>query len=77
MKKGEMQRAIQDFTRAIEHNPDLVWAYLNRGLAQLFLGNDEVAQKDFDICLKLKPEVRGELEDKIELAKRLRQATKP
>jgi tetratricopeptide (TPR) repeat protein len=73
MKQGRMQPAIQDFNHAIEHNPTIVWAYLNRGLAQLYLGNDAAAQKDFDLCLKLKPDVKAELEDKIGLAKHLRQ----
>ena len=76
MKKGQMERAIKDFNRAIEYSPDLVWAYFNRGLAQLYLGHEELAQHDFDICLKLKPDVKKELDDKIGLARHLRNTRK-
>ena len=76
MKKGQMERAIKDFTRAIEHSPDLVYAYFNRGLAQLYLGNEAAAQSDFDKCLKLKPDMKAELEDKIALARHLRSTRK-
>ncbi len=40
MKKGEMAKAIEDFTRAIEHDPEIAWAYFNRGLAKVFLGDE-------------------------------------
>ena len=31
-KKADYERAIVDFTKAIEHNPEDVFAYKNRGV---------------------------------------------
>ena len=69
MKKGEMAKAIDDFTRAIEHDPEIAWAYFNRGLAKVYLGDEVEAQKDFDECLRLRPDLKAELESRIELAR--------
>ena len=76
MKKGMMQEAISDFDRSLELNPQMVWAYLNRGLAKVYLGDEAGAQSDFDQCLKLKPELKAQLDDKIDLARELRQRGK-
>jgi lipoprotein NlpI len=72
-----MDRAIADFTRAIELDPQLTWAYYNRGLAFVYTGNEGEAQKDFDECLRLRPELKAQLDAKIDLARELRQQQKP
>ena len=77
MHKGEMVRAIDDFTRAIELDPKIAWAYLNRGLIWVYLGEDARAQKDFAECLRLKPELKTDLDPRIELAKHLRRIGQP
>jgi hypothetical protein len=46
---------------------------MNRGLALLVLGKDLEAQKDFDQCLSLRPDLNSDLERRIGLAKALRE----
>jgi lipoprotein NlpI len=77
MMSAKMDRAISDFSRAIELDPKLAWAYYNRGLALVYNGNESEAQKDFDECLKLRPDLKAQLDDKIGLARELRQQHKP
>jgi len=72
MGKSDLERAIADFGHALELDPKLATAYVNRGLAWLLLDKDGEAQKDFEQCLLLKPDFRAELEKRIELAKELR-----
>ena len=72
MQKGEVAKSIADFTRAIEHDPRFAWAYFNRGLAKVYLGDEIEAQKDFDECLRLRPDLKAKLDQKIELARYLR-----
>jgi tetratricopeptide (TPR) repeat protein len=67
-----MGNAIDDFTRAIERDPKLTWAYFNRGLARVYIGDEGEAQKDFDECLRMRPDLQAQLEAKIELARQLR-----
>ena len=71
-----MNEAISDFNRAVELNSEIVWAYLNRGLAKVYLGNEAEAQADFDRCLKTKPELKDQIAEKIALARHLRQTAK-
>ena len=68
--------AIDDFNRAIELDPSIAWAYFNRGLVKVYLGDEAAAQKDFDECLRLKPELKSDLELKIDLARHLRRIGK-
>ena len=77
MAKGAMIRAADDFTRAIELDPRIPWAYLNRGLVSVFLGDESKAQKDFDECLKLKPDLKSELERRVVLARALHRIGQP
>ena len=74
---AKMDRAIADFSRAIELDPQLSWAYYNRGLAFVYTGNESDAQKDFGECLKLRPDLKAQLDAKIDLARELRQQHKP
>lgn len=77
MAKGQMPQAIDDFTRAIELNPQIVWAYVNRGISHVYLGNESEAQKDLNEALRLRPDLKAQLDDRIELARQLRQLRKP
>jgi len=51
--KGDLRRAEEDFTHAIELEPQLANAYAHRGLARLLQGRASDAQSDFDLYLSL------------------------
>jgi Tfp pilus assembly protein PilF len=53
-----------------------VWAYFNRGLAKVFLGKEDEAQSDFAKCLELRPDLKQEVAEKVELARHLRRMAK-
>ena len=72
MSQGNVTVAIEAFNRALEIDPNLSRACLNRGLALLILGRDNDAQKDFDRCLAENPELRDEVEARAKLARELR-----
>jgi tetratricopeptide (TPR) repeat protein len=72
-----MLRAAEDFNRAIELDPGLAWAYLNRGLISVFMGDESKAENDFAECLKLKPELKAELERRVSLARALHRIGQP
>ena len=65
-----MDGSIADYELAIKSDPSFAKAYGNRGLARLFQGNKAAAEKDFDQCLMLDPELKPSLEKEIEKAKR-------
>jgi len=56
-KKGDYERAIRDFDKGIELNPELVEACNNRGLAYAKKGDYERAIRDFDKGIELNPEL--------------------
>ena len=68
-QKGDNEGAIADFTKAIEIDSEKSAAYMNRGIAYLTKGNDAAAQKDFELFLKLKPDSKLELEERIKMTK--------
>ena len=45
-RKGELDRALQDFTKALELNPNSSQAYYARGIVHLSLGEWQKAQSD-------------------------------
>ena len=45
-KNGELDKAIKDYTKAIELKPDYADAYYNRSKAWLHLGETEKAKSD-------------------------------
>src|SRR5262249_15417285 len=49
--KGDLGRALDDFTRVIELNPDWAEAYAERGLVLLLKGRGREAQRYFEECL--------------------------
>jgi len=72
LSKASIDEAIADFTRALERDPTIAWAYFNRGLALLVKGKDRQAEEDFAKCLALKPELKSDLEHRAELAREIR-----
>ncbi len=50
---GQYQRAIQDYTRAIQLDPDLAQAYYNRGIVYYNLGEYQRAIQDYDKACSL------------------------
>ncbi|MFH1091701.1 MAG: tetratricopeptide repeat protein [Pseudomonadota bacterium] len=54
-RKGEYDRAIADYTKAVKLNPDYASAYHNRGSAWAKKGNLIQAEADFTAAIKLIP----------------------
>ena len=54
-KKGEVDRAIADFDKAIALDPKLAFAYFNRGVAYEKKGDKEQAIADFRKALEIDP----------------------
>lgn len=75
MSKHEWEPAVRDFSWAI-NMLGISDAYLERGIAILMLGHDELAQKDFDQYIELHPDRREEMLARIEEAKKLREELK-
>ncbi len=53
--KGNYDRAIADFTKAIELKPDYGEAHYNRGVAHYKKGDLDRARRDFEEASKLDP----------------------
>jgi len=56
-KNGELDKAIENYTKAIELKPDYAEAYYYRGGAWLRLGNREKAKSDLATAKKLGSDV--------------------
>ena len=54
--KGEIDSAIENFTKAIELSPDLAIAYSNRGVAYGEKGDIDRAIADFTEAIELQPD---------------------
>jgi tetratricopeptide (TPR) repeat protein len=76
LKTGEFEPAVRDFSWTISGFPMFADAYLERGVAILMLGHDDLAQKDFDIYLALNPAGKEILTARIDAAKKLREEMK-
>src|SRR6185503_18072395 len=76
MFKGHMEKAIENFSRAIEKDPRIAWAFCNRGVAKVYLGQETQAQADFDECVRLRPDLKSEVDRRAELARSLRRIGK-
>ena len=57
---GDDERAMADFDRAIDANPNLAEAWYNRGLTWARLGDDERAMADFDRAIEGNPNLAEE-----------------
>jgi tetratricopeptide (TPR) repeat protein len=68
MNKGDFDRAIADFTKAIDLKPDLVLAYSNRGIAYQQQGQRDKAAADFRKVLELSndPQARAFAEKQLQ-----------
>jgi len=55
-KKGDLDRAIADFTKAIELRPGLAKVYINRGKAHDVKGDHDRAIADYTKAIELKPD---------------------
>lgn len=53
VREQRYDRAIQDYTRATQLNPNLLGAYNNRGIVYAALKDYERAQRDFDKVLEI------------------------
>ena len=53
--KKDNQKALENFTKAIEVNPNYLEAYFARGYTYTKLKDKESAKADYNMCLKLEP----------------------
>ncbi|MXV84383.1 tetratricopeptide repeat protein, partial [Candidatus Poribacteria bacterium] len=65
-KNGELKLAIEDYTRAIELNPDYADAYYRRSKAWLHLGETEKAKADMRIASSLGINVATALDETLQ-----------
>ncbi len=54
-RKKEYSKAIEHFSKAIERNPQMFPAYVNRGIAYRFMGNYISAIRDHEKAIELNP----------------------
>jgi Tfp pilus assembly protein PilF len=52
---GEPRRAVEDYDRALQIDPDIAPAYIGRGSAYALLGDHARAIENFDRALRLDP----------------------
>ena len=69
--KRQYEQSIAAFTRALELDPQMVQAHVNRGLALLWLGHATEAERDFAEALELEPNLKSDLEARVAIVKRL------
>ena len=55
VESGNYNEAIEAFTKAIELDPKLAWAYGARGIAYYKLGNYQQAIRDYDRAIEIDP----------------------
>ena len=53
LESGELDQAVADFARALELNPQIPGAYLNRAWAYTLLGRDREARADIEMAVEL------------------------
>jgi tetratricopeptide (TPR) repeat protein len=56
VKQGEGDLAIDEYTQAIEIDPQLAEAYVKRGLAYYFRGDIDLAIADYDRAIEIDPQ---------------------
>ena len=71
MKQGHLELALRDFDTAIELDPGIGEAYVNRGLILILFGRETEAARDLKRGMELKPEAKTDIERRAELAKKL------
>ncbi|HEY4081090.1 MAG TPA: retroviral-like aspartic protease family protein [Burkholderiaceae bacterium] len=60
LRQGDASKALADFDRALELNPNFVWAVYGRGIARRKLGDEAAGQADLAAARKLRPTVDAE-----------------
>lgn len=63
--RGDLDRWISNFTKAIKLNPQAAKAYANRGMIMLLRGQDTAAQMEFDTALRLDNTLNPGLQNRI------------
>ncbi len=56
LEKGELDRAISEYDQAIQLDPNLAAAYIERGFAYIDKGEFNRAISDFDQAIQLNPD---------------------
>jgi tetratricopeptide (TPR) repeat protein len=70
-ESNHLELALKDFDTAIELDPGIGEAYVNRGLILILFGRETEAARDLKKGMELKPEAKADIEKRAELAKRL------
>ena len=73
LQSGELDKAVADFTRALELDPQIPGAYLNRAWAYTLLKRDREAQADIERAVELGID-RGLAQMIVEQGKQLRES---
>ena len=63
-KRGDLNAAIADFTKAIEQQPQMAFFYVDRGAALRELGRYDEAEKDFARAVELDPGLKITVEER-------------
>lgn len=74
MKQGRFDLAVRDFTSTLKLNPGKADVYGNRALALMMLGREQEALTDLQKCIELDPELKTDIEERMEIAKKLKLA---
>lgn len=61
--KKDPKKALEQFTRAIEINPNYVEAYFARGYTYSQLKDKESAKADYNMCLKIQPNYEAAIQE--------------
>lgn len=72
LKLGNFEPAVRDFSWAISQQTRPIDAFLERGIAIMMLGHDELAQKDIDKYLQLIPDAKPLVDERVATAKAAR-----
>jgi Lipoprotein NlpI, contains TPR repeats len=71
MTKSRKIKALGDYNKAVEINPDNYQTYHNRGILFIQTGKYENALKDFDACLEKYPNFVWAMEKRAEVLGKL------
>lgn len=56
IKRGDFNKALEEFNETIRKDPKFLWGYYSRGLTLLMLGNSKQAMLDFNSTIELNPD---------------------
>ncbi len=69
LARGETEKAVADFDRALGLDERLAGAYAHRGLALILQGKNEQGEKDLSRALLLDPRLRATVEEIVRVRK--------